>query len=272
MDFGADEKASFNNREESPFEEGFPEEPLGVGEKSPEFLTMSVITLHSEDGEYVDKLPDGWYSSDGYGNKMLEYPQDWKEGGDERPFFAYIYKAYTTEGGVRVPFLVKPPASLAQHGGTITHQFATVMDLAPTIPYLEGSQPRIHAEDFINGWETCGRAACRRGDWKIVFIPKPKGPERWQLYNLAADPGEVHDLAEREPERLRKLVKLWDQYVLETGVVALSPELRRWMASLEEQISENTWIEYEYWQEGAREYSAKFTKKIPRFERRVTTM
>lgn len=48
------------------------EPQLAMGEKSPEFLTMSVIALHSEDGEYVKKLPDGWYSSDGYGDKMLQ--------------------------------------------------------------------------------------------------------------------------------------------------------------------------------------------------------
>ena len=36
---------------------------------------------------------------------------------------------------------------------------------------------------------------------KIVFIPKPKGPEKWQLYNLAKDPGEVHDLADAHANR-----------------------------------------------------------------------
>lgn len=56
----------------------------------PEFMTMSFIALHSEDGEYVKKLPDGWYSSDGYGDKMLNYLKEWKEGGDERPFFGYL--------------------------------------------------------------------------------------------------------------------------------------------------------------------------------------
>jgi len=194
---------------------------------------------------------------------------------------------------------MKPPAgyfdsTIDRH--SITHQFSTVMDLAPTIlemagvkhpaptyqgrevvpmrgtsmvPYLQGQAAKIHGEDFINGWETCGRAAVRKGDWKIVFIPKPKGPERWQLYNLARDPGEVHDLAEKEPERLAALIKLWDQYVLETGVIPLSPELGQWMAAMEEQMPENTWIEYEYWKDGAREDPARFTKQIPRFERRV---
>ncbi|KAI1265376.1 alkaline-phosphatase-like protein [Xylariaceae sp. FL1019] len=446
------------------------EPQLQGADQIPEFMTMSFIALHNEDGEYVKKLPDGWYSSDGYGDKMVSYLKDWKEGGDDRPFFGYLpftaphwplqapqeyikkyrgvyddgpealrqkrlqrlkdlgmvpqdvephpvvadevkewnelsdaeranscramecfagmveaidanvgkitkyleeigeldntficflsdngaegaayeaypivqstmlthlqkyynnhidnlgngdsfiwygprwaqaatapsrlYKAYTTEGGVRVPYMMKPPASFSGNiaGGSITHQFATVMDLAPTIldmagvthpapnyqgrqvvhmrgksmvPYLQKQAETIHEKDFINGWETCGRAACRRGDWKIVFIPKPKGPEKWQLYNLAKDPGEIHDLAEQEPEKLKELIKLWDIYVLETGVIPLSPELGNWMAAMEEQMPENAWIEYEYWKDGARDDPAKFTKNIPRFQRHVSAM
>jgi hypothetical protein len=30
---------------------------------------------------------------------------------------------------------------------------------------------------------------------------------------LAKDPGEIHDLADQEPERMEKMTKLWDQYV-----------------------------------------------------------
>jgi arylsulfatase len=52
-------------------------------------MTMSFIALHSEDGEYVKKLPEGWYSSDGYGDKMLRYLEERHESEDERPFFAY---------------------------------------------------------------------------------------------------------------------------------------------------------------------------------------
>lgn len=435
-------------------------------DKIPDFMTMSYIALHSEDGEYV-KVPEGWYSSDGYGDKMVSYLKDWKESKSDKPFFGYLpftaphwplqapqeyikkyrgvydegpealrqnrlqrlkdlgmvphdvephpvvadelpaweelseterahscramecfagmiecidanvgkitkyledvgesdntficflsdngaegaayeaypivqghmmqhlqkyynnhidnlgngdsfiwygprwaqaatapsrlYKAYTTEGGVRVPFIMKPPTNWTGQVpmGNITHQFSTVMDLAPTIidmaglqhpapvyqgreivgmrgksmvPYLEKKADTIHEKDFINGWETCGRAACRKGDWKIVFIPKPKGPERWQLYNLVKDPGEIHDLSEQEPQRLKELMKLWDQYVLETGVIPLSPELGDWMAAMEEQMPENAWIEYEYWKEGARDDPAKFTKTIPRFQRQV---
>jgi arylsulfatase A-like enzyme len=439
-------------------------------DRIPDFMTMSFIALHSEDGEYVKKLPDGWYSSDGYGNKMLSYLKDRKEQNDERPFFAYypftaphwplqapdeyiahykgvydegpdvlrekrlqrmkdlglcpenvephpvvadevkewahltasekaksckamevfaamvecidtnvgkvvdhleetgeldntfvcfmsdngaegaayeaypivqgqmmqhlqtyydnslenlgrgnsfiwygprwaqaatapsrLYKAFTTEGGVRVPFLAKFSTSHAatQQPSSITGAFSTVMDLAPTIlemagiqhpaplyngrevvpmrgksmlPFLSGSTATIHPTDFIQGWETCGRAAVRCGDWKILFIPKPKGPEKWQLYNLRTDPGEVHDLAEKEPDRLERMIKMWDQYVLETGVVPLAPALGQWMEAMDAQMPEDAWMEFEYWKEGAREEPEKFRREIPRFTRTVKQM
>jgi arylsulfatase A-like enzyme len=65
------------------------EPQLKSPDQIPDFMTMSFITLHSEDGEHVKKLSDGWYSSDGYGDKMLRYLEERHESEDERPFFAY---------------------------------------------------------------------------------------------------------------------------------------------------------------------------------------
>ena len=200
-----------------------------------------------------------------------------------------LFKAYTTEGGIRVPMVAKWPTSTqaAAQASGITHNFGTVMDIAPTLiemaglkhpapsyqgreivhmrgksmlPWVKGAAQATHEQDFINGWETCGRAACRQGDWKIVFIPKPKGPEKWQLYDLARDPGETNDLAD-DPDyadKVKELLKHWDQYVLETGVVPLAPELGRWLQATEEQMHEDVWLEYRYWEDGARDDPEKF--------------
>ena len=45
-----------------------------------------------EDGEYVPrgKLPSDWYSSNGYGDKMVQYLRERKERGETRPFFGYL--------------------------------------------------------------------------------------------------------------------------------------------------------------------------------------
>jgi arylsulfatase len=243
------------------------------------------------------KYYDNSYENLGNGDSFIWYGPRWAQAATAP---SRLYKAYTTEGGVRVPFLARFPNSTQPAAtvcnGAITDQFATVMDLAPSIlamagvshpapsyqgrevvpmrgqsfhAWAQGSADRIHEKDFIQGWETCGRAALRFGDWKIVYIPKPKGPERWQLYNLANDPGEVHDLAEQYPERMEKLLKLWDQYVIETGVIPLNPDLGSFLEAMDAQMEENAWMEYDYWKVGARDEPERFMRKPPRFERIV---
>ena len=219
--------------------------------------------------QHLMKYYDNSLENLGRGNSFIWYGPRWAQAATAP---SRLYKAFTTECGVRVPFLAKFPKSMhvrlheeastnghvAMNGttshvkneaGSITNTFSTVMDLAPTIlemagvqhpapcyqerevvpmrgrsmlPFLTGLDTSVHPADHITGWEICGRAAVRCGDYKIVFIPKPKGLEKWQLYNLAKDPGEVHDLADADPKRLERMIKMWDQYVLETGVIPLA--------------------------------------------------
>lgn len=196
-----------------------------------------------------------------------------------------LYKLYTTEGGVRVPCIAWHPGMPA----AVKHDFATVMDIAPTLlemagikhpapiykgrevahmrgksmlSWLQASTPEtyltsmscctvlttleqgdtesVHPKDFVMGWELCGRAAIRAGEWKAVFIPAPKGPHKWQLYNLGRDVGEIHDLADSQPEKLAELLDHWEQYVKECGVVPLHPEHGAYLEAVEEQMTVNT--------------------------------
>ncbi len=62
------------------------------------------------------------------------------------------------------------------------------------------------------------RALCK-GSCKAVYIPAPHRPASWQLYDLSKDPGEVHDLAKSDPDKLAALIEHWDDYAEETGVV-----------------------------------------------------
>ncbi len=75
----------------------------------------------------------------------------------------------------------------------------------------------------------------------------------------------VDDLAEQEPEILKELLVLWDQYVLENGVIPMQPELGEYVEALEGQMTEKGWMEYEFWQPGAIENPEKFISKPPRF-------
>jgi arylsulfatase A-like enzyme len=157
------------------------------------------------------------------------------------------FKAFTTEGGIRCPCIIRYPM-LTRCKGTITHEFCTVMDILPTIlelagvshpgstfrgrevvqprgsswiPYLSSSDERavIHAEGHnIMGWELFGRRAIRRGNWKAVYIPAPVGSDEWELFDLSRDLGETEDLAKIEPEKLQELLLEYEKYSEDTGL------------------------------------------------------
>jgi arylsulfatase len=157
-----------------------------------------------------------------------------------------LHKAYTTEGGIRVPAFITGPGVARR--SEISEAFATAMDVMPTLLDWAGAEPaltykgrpvaglrgrsmspwlgqrsdRVHPEGTETGWELFGRRAIRKGRWKAVWLPRPLGSGGWQLYDLSADLGETCDLAGERPEVLSQLLAAWDRYVAETGVV-LSP-------------------------------------------------
>ena len=70
------------------------------------------------------------------------------------------------------------------------------------------------------GWEQGGPRAVRKGDWKIVWDQRqPQAQRRWQLFNLATDRSEQHDLAATEPAKLEEMLRAWDSYSQESGVI-----------------------------------------------------
>jgi arylsulfatase A-like enzyme len=235
--------------------------------------------------EHLDKYYDNSLSNIGAANSFVWYGPRWAQASTAP---SRLYKAYPTEGGVRVPCILRYPGFKRENKEQkeIVDVFATVMDIAPTIlemaglshpapewkgrevvnmrgksfaPWakvclfghyiindslqwrltdnIQGAEETIHEKDFIQGWELLGRGAIRKGNYKAVFIPKPKGTEKWQLYNLSDDPGEIVDLAEEQPEILKELLMLWDQYVLENGVIPLQPELGEYIEALDEQMT-----------------------------------
>jgi len=63
-------------------------------------------------------------------------------------------------------------------------------------------------------WATGGCRAVRAGQWKVV---SPKGGKPWELYDLANDRAETHDLASKSPGRTRDLAARWEQWAERTG-------------------------------------------------------
>ena len=96
-------------------------------------------------------------------------------------------------------------------------------------PLLTAAAPAVRAADEAVGYELIYRRALRKGDWKVVYLAagtnrytrKGVSTGRWQLFDVARDPGETRDLAAAEPARLAELVAAYDAYAKEKGVVPL---------------------------------------------------
>ena len=94
---------------------------------------------------------------------------------------------------------------------------ATLLDVSGTsypaqrngqsVPALEGTslKPAFEADaipDRPMFWEHEGNAAVRVGRWKLLHFYED---DRDELYDLAADPSEQHNLAAADPARTRTL-------------------------------------------------------------------
>lgn len=87
------------------------------------------------------------------------------------------------------------------------------------------SSSAIHGDNAM-GWELFGRGAVRKGKYKLVHIEPGAGgreDDGWQLYDLSKDPGETEDLADSNPDKVKELLEVWEQYRAETGVVWGTP-------------------------------------------------
>jgi arylsulfatase A-like enzyme len=131
------------------------------------------------------------------------------------------------EGGIRVPMLLRWPARVP--GGRVWASPVIATDLAATELAAAGvKEPgqRLDGDDLTGRltargdpaaprtlyWRMGLRGAIRHGDWKLMREPDRGASGPWRLYDLAADPGESTDLAEREPGRVAELTALWEAW------------------------------------------------------------
>ena len=125
------------------------------------------------------------------------------------------WKATFFEGGIHVPFFMRWPGQIpagTHFTAPVSHFdiFATAaavgglkppadrpIDGVNLLPFIQGKAPgRPHDALF---WRTDQYLTVRAGDWKLQVSESPK--KEW-LFNLALDPTEKRNLADREPERL----------------------------------------------------------------------
>lgn len=140
------------------------------------------------------------------------------------------HKNTNFEGGISTPYIVRWPAVIRQ-GGQTSHEIAHIVDIVATCLDVAGvTYPReFHGRSVapISGisitpvfrgkkrdghaslcWATSGSRAVREGNWKLVAAKD--GP--WRLFDLSKDRTELHDLATKNPQRVRHLEQVFEEW------------------------------------------------------------
>ncbi|MGW0176734.1 arylsulfatase [Rhodococcus sp. NPDC003322] len=190
---------------------------------------------HVPDPEWVGDVPHA-ESLIGSARLGVHYPRGWGQASNT-PF--RFYKGQSFAGGVRVPFVLSWPAGLRKESGDngVRDQFAYVTDLTPTLLSLAGVQApterkglpvetfdgvdasgllrdrtaaSTHTEQYT---EMVGNRGFYRDGWKLLALHPGIDVDnpQWQLFDVRSDPTEIHDLADRHPERVAELAAAWDE-------------------------------------------------------------
>jgi len=153
-------------------------------------------------------------------------------------------KGSSYEGGLRVPFIIKLPGTVKP--GSVCNVPVIATDFYPTILAATGSKLRpfqhLDGENLLPLLTESGdlkrqaifwhyphynkhpssfpASVIRLGNWKLIENLETK---QVSLYNLADDLGEKNDLAEKAPERLKKMYAKLEQWRNEVGADPMKP-------------------------------------------------
>ena len=221
---------------------------LFMSDNGAEGMMMEALATTAERFQYfVSKYYKNNLENIGKKDSFVWYSDQWAQAATA-PY--YMYKMWASEGGIRCPLIISHPNLIKkENNGHVKTAFVTVMDILPTIldlaqiehpfplfkgrnvvkvrgsswvKYLKDQSEYVHDENKITGWELFAQQAIRKGQYKALFIPKPLGPDKWQLFDLSKDPGETDDLSLVYPALLNELINYWSEYVAETGLVECS--------------------------------------------------
>lgn len=162
-------------------------------------------------------------------DSFTSYRRNWANASNT-PF--RYYKSFVHEGGIASPLVawraggLKRPGRLYRKPAHVTDIAATLYDLAKA-PYPAGRIPlegRSLAPVFRGrepdprqsfAWEHQGHGAVRDGDWKLVA----RHGQPWELYHLRDDRTELNDLGEKDPQRVRRMRRMYANWSTRCGVL-----------------------------------------------------
>jgi len=125
------------------------------------------------------------------------------------------WKGTFFEGGIHVPLMMRWPGQIVP--GTVRQDVAQHLDMFATIAAATGAKmPSDRKMDSFNllaagpkrevtFWRSGDYRVVRAGDWKLQIS---KRPDKAWLFNLATDPTEHVNLADKDPARVAALRKM----------------------------------------------------------------
>ncbi|PSL17092.1 sulfatase-like hydrolase/transferase [Shimia abyssi] len=198
-----------------------------------------------------------WYKANYDKVYMEDFDRDYSDMGQKGVYADYgpgwaaaaavpgsYFKTFSTEGGLRVPLIVRFPGVVTP--GAQVDKFAYVRDIVPTLleaagvetpgityegrdiyapdglsmmPVLRGDVATVRTEEHPVGYELAGSSAVFQGKFKLMQNLAPKGDGSWELYDIEADPSELHDLAADMPERVNEMRAFYDDWAQSVNLV-----------------------------------------------------
>ncbi|MBC8468861.1 MAG: sulfatase-like hydrolase/transferase [Planctomycetes bacterium] len=156
------------------------------------------------------------------------------------------HKAQLYEGGIRVPAVALWPDVIK--AGAVVKEPLHIVDMYPTLIKLAGARleqplpidgkdawptitdgkPSPHEEILHN--VTAAAGAIRRGDWKLVYNGSiganntgPVDKKVFELFNIADDPYEKSNLADKYPQKFQELKLRLEHYAKEAVPANIPP-------------------------------------------------
>ena len=199
--------------------------PMGKDE-----LQTKMVPDRSRDGRPVRTGSD---AMPGPADTYIAYGRDWANVSNT-PFREY--KSTNHEGGIATPLIAHWPKGISARN-ELRHEPGHLIDIMATCIDISGATyPTRFAEHDIlpmegrpltKGFasdrtkersllfEHYGRAAIRKGSWKLV---RAGVNHPWELYALDKDRTELHDLSKELPEKTRELSELWENEAKRTYI------------------------------------------------------
>jgi arylsulfatase len=113
--------------------------------------------------------------------------------------------------GIEAPDRIHGQEQRPIHGTSFGYLFAADGASAPGRHLTQHSEMLGSRALFHDGWKavTFKPLGPMSEDWSPNSFMAPFDDDVWELYHVAVDPSEVHDLAEAEPERLARMIDMW---------------------------------------------------------------